>query len=1158
MEEYTKPDKEAKRLLTMLSKIQFLNHPKIYLLSKLFLVLIVILQRIIMLCQNREDHKEFIPFYAIQMVIMLLFVAVELGMYYYIQKYQTKKLIGEMLILILQIAVSQALVELTLQTIVIEERRNMEVVFQEILFLNCHVVLFVGSRPFKSILLFYVSLVSLFRLSNFKDSVQYISWSLMAFVFLSSTLMTFKSKEKVRIPSEPQASHRNSFKLETAMEGVAIVTREKQVLAMNGLFRSILECPLDHEALDRLLKLRRFDAYSSEAQSSFLRGIKLSKAPSEGKSPSKESKSFGDLPKSTTYIKSLEVPTPRVANNDNGGSVRHRPSIFQRNSILHRTSIMQRGSIYHRTSISQQPSIFFNGGGPSVRKTSNFLSASSHKIETLTQIPSSRHPMIKINLSKADEEPTGTDLLFNGKPIWNETDAKSPLIHLAPEPSFGVDSVILPNLIKSSRSSPHDFGHNQLDISLNPDQSHYNIATNDHLTFPAPKSETLEQIVEGLLDGMARSPEKRHNLVVTQLIDNLNSPLDYIKGDHNIPTQNRNESTTVGAHLGIDKWQVVFREGKIKILEVTMSPFIYQNKDCICITVKDVSYEVKCEDISENLEYKNKMLKYVSHEFRTPLNSIMPIIETLKNKANTPEEVQNLRTVLNSAKMLQTLVSDLLDQVQMQARKFKIVIVPCKMKKLLEEVIDIMETQAIARKCKLRLQWDGRIPQRFYTDPNRLRQIVINLVSNALKFTSKGNVTIQATYVNSTICKIAVTDTGVGISKQSQKDLFREFGKLQENSRLNLNGIGLGLVISKLLSQELSPDNEGLNVDSEEGKGTTFYFHLESKIDNFDDLIDDDNDLHESLDENSESPTAIIKTIYEKIYTDSHSEQALFSPKFKSFKSNISRATSISRSPTRKISMSKSMSPKRNLRSKNQKYSVASQSFIRKETASPTNLSHSMNFMIPHSRTVEHINLILPPKKKSSDNIILRAKKPTSPTLKNLYGREIRAGAHRAYTFEDLSETILSRNMNELEKVIKTIQHQCPNPKVLVVDDNAFNLQTLSYLLKGFNVDCQTVTDGSVAIQDVIANEGCCVKCKNYKIIFMDVEMPNMNGFEVTSVLRRKMVEGEISFIPIIGVTGHNPNENRVQCLVSGMMDLVAKPVTHAIIKELLLKWMGT
>ena len=426
----------------MLSKIQFLNHPKIYLLSKLFLVLLVILQRIIMHIRN-DDRADVISSFVIQIVIMALFVFVEIGILLFIQKFQTKKLVAEISILILQIAVSQALVELTIQSIESEERRNLEVVFQEILLLNSHVVLFVGSRPFKSILLFYVALVSLFRISNFKDNLEYLSWALMAFVFLGSALITEKSKEKAKIPSEPQTSRRGSFKLENAAEGVAIITRDKQVLAMNGLFRSILECQLDHEALDRLLGLRRFDAYSADAQKSFLDGVRLSKGPSGGKSPHKESKSFGDIPKSTTYIRSLEVPTPRVANE--GGSVRHRPSIFQRtsimqrNSILQRTSILQRNSILqHRTSISQQPSLFMSpGGGPSIRKTSNFLSVSSNKIDTLTQIPSSRHPMIKINLSKADEDPTTTDLLYNGKPIWNETDAKSPLIHIVPEQSFG-------------------------------------------------------------------------------------------------------------------------------------------------------------------------------------------------------------------------------------------------------------------------------------------------------------------------------------------------------------------------------------------------------------------------------------------------------------------------------------------------------------------------------------------------------------------------------------------------------------------------------------------------------------------------------------------------------------------------------------------------
>jgi len=588
------------------------------------------------------------------------------------------------------------------------------------------------------------------------------------------------------------------------------------------------------------------------------------------------------------------------------------------------------------------------------------------------------------------------------------------------------------------------------------------------------------------------------------------------------------DSTTLGNHHFLDKLNVVYKEPKhgTKILEVTLNPFIYQNQECMCICVRDVSYEMKSEELNEILDYKDKVLRFVSHEFRTPLNCILPILESIKNSIQAPEIAQYIRTCINSTKTLQGFVNDLLDFAQMQARKFKITIIPCKMKKLFEEIIEVMEMQASIRKSKIKLSWDPKIPARFYTDPNRLRQIIYNLVSNALKFTNRGLVTIQTTYVTATICKVSVIDTGIGISKENLKILFQEFSKIQENSHLNLQGVGLGLVISKLLTQELGPDNEGLMVDSEEGKGTTFYFLLESKIDSFDDLIAKNDEMLESLEENDD-PMNIIQTTYNK-------EISSFSPRFKKQKKNFQQIRA---------------------RSSDQALSSPQKALIIPDLSSPIGNASFMSF----SRT-ENTNLILPPKKKSSDNIILKTKKPPSKTLKNSYGKEIRAGAHRAYTLDDISDSMITSNNVEFEKVIKHIPHkcQCQNSKILVVDDNAFNQTALKVVLKKCGFECQTVVDGEHAIHEVIQNEGCCSRCKNYRIIFMDVEMPNLNGFETTKILRKKMLEGEISFIPIIGVTGYNPQEKRVQCLTSGMLDLVAKPVSPSIIRDLLLKWMGT
>ena len=111
------------------------------------------------------------------------------------------------------------------------------------------------------------------------------------------------------------------------------------------------------------------------------------------------------------------------------------------------------------------------------------------------------------------------------------------------------------------------------------------------------------------------------------------------------------------------------------------------------------------------------------------------------------------------------------------------------------------------------------------------KQVLLNLISNALKFTTQGSITIKTLYVSPTICRVEVIDTGVGISKEGLENLFREFGKVGENEHMNPQGVGLGLVISKLLTHELGPGNIGLQVKSEVGVGTTFSFLLMSRTD---------------------------------------------------------------------------------------------------------------------------------------------------------------------------------------------------------------------------------------------------------------------------------------------------------------------------------------
>ena len=555
-----------------------------------------------------------------------------------------------------------------------------------------------------------------------------------------------------------------------------------------------------------------------------------------------------------------------------------------------------------------------------------------------------------------------------------------------------------------------------------------------------------------------------------------------------------------------------------------MSPVIYQYQECVHISLKDVTYEARIDDLSEALEYKDKLLKFVSHEFRTPLNCSISLLEIVKDLVDNELRTSFVEPSLSSSKLLMTIVNDLLDYSQIQAKKFKITIVPCKMKKVIEEVIEMERIQALERRIDLRMDWDPRIPQRFYTDPNRLRQILLNLVSNALKFTRKGSIIIQASSVNSTITKIAVQDTGTGISKEGLEQLFQEFGKIQETRHLNPQGIGLGLVISKLLSQELGPDNEGLQVKSEEGKGTCFYFLIESKIKSCDDEFLDFHEC-ESLDENTESPGTAIKTTYER--------------------------------PIKRKRRSSTLAPR--LHFKSPLIKVARQQSHQVLTRKPEKEEFRANMIsiISHSNTMENLDSGLFGRRKLSLGDASYIKENKKLVASRSSSKEGSTKYYRSYTQEDYIDSLFTKSDQEFFSFLKKVQGHCPNPKILIVDDNAFNLTAIKELLKAFGIKAEKVTDGELAIQSVVNNEGSCKSCKNYKLIFMDIEMPRLDGFQATQILRKKMLEREISFIPIIGITGHNPAEKRVECLTSGMNDMTLKPVTNKVMKELLKKWIN-
>jgi PAS domain S-box-containing protein len=224
---------------------------------------------------------------------------------------------------------------------------------------------------------------------------------------------------------------------------------------------------------------------------------------------------------------------------------------------------------------------------------------------------------------------------------------------------------------------------------------------------------------------------------------------------------------------------------------------------------------------------KSEFLANMSHEIRTPMTAILGFADVLLGEEGIdrapPERVEAIRTIQRNGRYLLELINDILDLSKIEAGKLEIERIACSPTQVLTDVVSLMRIRADAKNLPLTLEYAGLIPQIIYSDPLRMRQILINLVGNAIKFTETGSVRLVARLVDgphpSPLFRIDVVDTGVGLSPAEIGKLFRPFNQADSSTTRRFGGTGLGLTISKRLAQMLGGD---ITVRSEPGRGSTF------------------------------------------------------------------------------------------------------------------------------------------------------------------------------------------------------------------------------------------------------------------------------------------------------------------------------------------------